>query len=243
MSTAVVLLSIPGLRQRDLSAMPQLRRLMAKGDQATLTPSFPCVTWPVQANMLTGRLPAEHGVVANGFYWRDERRVEMWTAGNDKIAAPQIWDLLHQQYPRRTSAVWFPMLSKGCGADYVCMPAPIHHPDGAEELWCYTQPRELYGELRDQFGHFPLQHFWGPLANIKSTEWIARSAVHAASRFRPDFFYLYVPHLEYAAQRTGPDSPPALAAVVELDALLGTLADGFGAAYAASQINALASGS
>ncbi len=231
MSSTVIFLSIPGLRERDLSAMPRLRGLMAKGDRASLTPSFPCVTWPVQANMLTGRLPAEHGVVANGFYWRDERRVEMWTAWNDKIAAPQIWDLLHQESSRLTSAVWFPMLSKGCGADYVCMPAPVHHPDGAEELWCYTQPRELYGELRDQFGHFPLQHFWGPLANIRSTEWIARSAVHAADRFRPDFFYLYLPHLDYAAQRTGPDSPPAQAAVAELDTVIGTLADGLAAAY------------
>ena len=211
--------------------MPKLAALMAAGDRADLTASFPCVTWPVQANMLTGQLPATHGVIANGFYWRDQQQVEMWTAWNDKIAVPQIWDRLHQQSPELTSAVWFPMLSKGCGADYVCMPAPIHHPDGAEELWCYTQPRELYGELRDRFGHFPLQHFWGPIANIKSTEWIASSAVHAAARFRPHFFYLYLPHLEYAAQRTGPDSPAALAAVAELDAVIGAMADGFAAAY------------
>ncbi len=92
-------------------------------------------------------------------------------------------------------------------------------------------PRELYGELRDRFGHFPLQHFWGPLANIRSTEWIARSAVHAAGQYRPDFFYLYLPHLDYAAQRTGPDSPAAQAAVVELDGVIGTLADGLAAAY------------
>ena len=26
-------------------------------------------------------------------------------------------------------------------------------------------------------GHFPLMHFWGPLANIKSTDWIVDSAV------------------------------------------------------------------
>lgn len=232
MTKSVIFLSIPGLRARDLDAMPKLAALMAAGDRAALTASFPCVTWPVQANMLTGQLPATHGVIANGFYWRDRQQVEMWTAWNDKVAAPQIWDRLHQQSPELTSAVWFPMLSKGCGADYVCMPAPIHHPDGAEELWCHTQPRELYGELRDRFGHFPLQHFWGPIANIKSTEWIANSAAHAAARFRPHFFYLYLPHLEYAAQRTGPDSPPALAAVAELDAVIGAMADGFAAAYA-----------
>jgi predicted AlkP superfamily pyrophosphatase or phosphodiesterase len=231
MTKSVVLLSIPGLRGCDLDAMPRLSALLAGGERASLTPSFPCVTWPVQANMLTGQLPAIHGVIGNGFYWRDLQRVEMWTARNDKIDAPQIWDRLHQQSPDLTSAVWFPMLSKGCGADYVCMPAPIHHPDGAEELWCYTQPRELYGDLRDRFGHFPLQHFWGPLANIKATAWIADSAVYAAERFRPNFFYVYLPNLDYAAQRSGPDSPAAQAAVAELDVVVGALAEGFAAAY------------
>ena len=131
----------PASAPQDLAAMPNLSRLTAGGDRATLTPSFPAVTWPVQANMLTGKLPREHGVIANGFYWRDKHEVEMWTAWNDNIQQPQIWDLLHQKDPKSlTSAVWFPMLSKGCGADYICMPAPIHNPDGSESLWCYTKP-------------------------------------------------------------------------------------------------------
>src|SRR6201989_2021611 len=114
MSDHLVLLSIPGLRAQELAAMPNLSRLMSAGDRTDLVPSFPCVTWPVQANMLTGKLPAEHGVVANGFYWRDKSQVEMWTAWNDKIQQPQIWDLLHRHSAGLTSAVWFPMLSKGC---------------------------------------------------------------------------------------------------------------------------------
>ena len=70
----VVFLSVPGLRGTDLDQMPNLTALMADGDRNTLVPSFPCVTWPVQANMLTGKLPDEHGVVANGFYWRDQQQ-------------------------------------------------------------------------------------------------------------------------------------------------------------------------
>ena len=50
----VVLLSIPGLRERDLSSMPNLGRLATGGGYATLVPSFPTVTCPVQANMTTG---------------------------------------------------------------------------------------------------------------------------------------------------------------------------------------------
>jgi hypothetical protein len=231
MSDHVILLSVPGLREKDLAAMPNLSRLTSGGDRATLVPSFPCVTWPVQANMLTGKLPAEHGVVANGFFWREKNEVEMWTAWNEKIQQPQIWDLLHRHDAGLKSAVWFPMLSKGAGADYICMPAPIHNPDGSESLWCYTKPIELYGTLRDTFGHFPLMNFWGPMANIKSTAWIADSAGWAMKEFRPNFFFIYLPQLDYAAQKAGPDSPAAQTGVKELDDVLGKLAVAGAAAY------------
>jgi predicted AlkP superfamily pyrophosphatase or phosphodiesterase len=231
MSSYVVMLSVPGLRRQDLYHMPRLSRMAAAGDVASLTASFPAVTWPAQANMLTGKCPSEHGVIANGFFWRDKHEVEMWTAWNEKILAPQIWDLLHQHDPALTSAAWFPMLSKGSGADYVCMPKPVHNPDGSESLWCYTKPPELYGPLRDTYGHFPLKHFWGPLANIQSTQWICESAEYAAREFKPNFFYLYLPHLDYAAQKSGPDSEAALKAVADLDAVLGKLFDNFNAIY------------
>jgi hypothetical protein len=228
----VIFLSIPGLRQKDVAKMPHLAALVAGGSQADLYGSFPCVTWPAQANMLTGKLPTEHGVVANGFYWRDSQQVEMWTAWNEKIEAPQVWDLLKERHAELTCAVWFPMLSKGCGAEYVCMPAPIHNPDGSESLWCYTKPTELYGDLRDALGHFPLKHFWGPLASIASTEWIVDSAVIGAQKYQPHFFYLYLPHLDYAAQKFGPDSAEAAAALEALDRVIQKLATGFAAAYA-----------
>lgn len=228
----VVLLSVPGLRRADLASMPNLSSLVRDGELADLVPSFPCVTCPVQVNMTTGKLPRRHGVVANGFYWRPQRRVEMWTAWNDAVLEPQIWDLLHQHDDSLTSAVWFPLLAKGCGADYICTPAPVHNPDGSESLWCYTKPTELYGTLRDALGHFPLQHFWGPLAGIKSSEWICRSAVRAAEQFRPHFSYIYLPHLDYAAQKSGPESDAARRAVGELDGALGELVAGVQAAFA-----------
>ena len=84
-------------------------------------------------------------------------------------------------------------------------------------------------------GHFPLKHFWGPLAGIASTAWIVESAIVAAERFRPNLFYLYLPHLDYAAQKTGPDSEAAMRALDEFDEVLGRLIDGFSAAYGPSE--------
>ncbi len=230
MTQPLLLLSIPNLRENDVAAMPRLRELTAGGEIADLRPSFPAVTCPVQANMTTGRLPREHGVVANGFYWRERRHPEMWTAPNDCIEKPQIWDVLSHAHDGN-SAVWFPLHSKGCEADYVCTPAPIHNPDGTESLWCYTRPVELYGTLRDTLGHFPLKHYWGPLAGIESSRWIADSALFAARQWRPDFFYIYLQTLDYAAQKTGPESEASQQAVQDLDAVLGKLADGMHEAY------------
>jgi len=231
MSDRVVLLSIPGLRKQDLRHMPALAALATAGEQTALVPSFPAVTCPVQANMTTGTTPREHGVIANGFYWREKNEVEMWTAWNECIQQPQIWDTLHQHDPALTSAAWFPLHSKGAGADWICTPAPIHNPDGTESLWCYTQPTEMYGTLRDTLGHFPLQHFWGPLSNIKSTAWICDSAVWAARQYQPRFSYIYLPHLDYAAQKFGPDSEQAIRALGELDGVLARLIEGTNAAY------------
>ena len=78
MSDRVILLSIPGLREQDLASMPNLSALVQGGDRATLVPSFPCVTCPVQVNMTTGATPREHGIVANGFYGATSSR---WKCG------------------------------------------------------------------------------------------------------------------------------------------------------------------
>ena len=223
MSEFAVLLSIPGLRRQDLESMPRLQSLAGQGTAVALQPSFPCVTCPVQASMTTGVGPAQHGIIANGFFWREKGEVEMWTAWNEVIQTPQIWDRLHEHDAALTSAVWFPLHSKGAGADYICTPAPIHNPDGTESLWCYTKPTELYGELRDELGHFPL-------SSIKSSDWIVDSAVIAAQRFRPRFSYIYLPHLDYATQKFGPDSAEALAALGVLDNTIGRLIDGYAAA-------------
>ena len=237
MSKHLIFLTIPALRQADLANMPNLQSLFSSDDSSStrILHSFPAVTWPAQTAMLTGKLPTDHGVTANGFYWRDKHEVEMWTAWNEVIEAPQLWESLRDVDNQLTSCVWFPMLSKGCSADFVCMPAPIHQPDGSEELWCHTKPQEFYGELLDELGHFPLKHFWGPLANINSSQWIADSVVRAAKKFQPNFFYVYFPHLDYAAQKDGPDSPSALTAVSDLDRLIGQFAEQMNASLSADE--------
>jgi predicted AlkP superfamily pyrophosphatase or phosphodiesterase len=139
--------------------------------------------------------------------------------------------MLHDRDRSITSAVWFALHSKGSGADYICTPAPVHNADGSESPWCFTRPDTLYDELQSRYGHFPLHHFWGPLAGIPSSKWIVDSAIYAAQKYRPNFFYVYLPHLDYAAQKSGPESKAAKQAIGELDAEIAKLVPGFEQAY------------
>ncbi|MCP4247652.1 MAG: alkaline phosphatase family protein [bacterium] len=216
----VILLSIPGLRPGDVTdATPTLKRWADAGAAAPLIPTFPCVTSPVQASMWTGTLPGRHGIIANGFYHRDRQEVEFWVGRNPLIEGQQIWDALAAA-PARTSAVWHAQNIKDAAADFIVTPAPIHEPDGTTKLWCYSKPDGLYQQLIDDLDHFPLQHYWGPLAGIQSTQWILAGARWLIERHSPNFHYVYLPHLDYAAQKFGPDAPPAHEALVALDEAL-----------------------
>jgi predicted AlkP superfamily pyrophosphatase or phosphodiesterase len=230
-SKHVVLLSLPVLRERDLEHLPTLRALSEQGETASLTPSFPCVTCSVQATMTTGLPPREHGIVANGLYDRKSGRYTMWTSPNTVIQRPQLWETLAGAPYDVKSAAWFPLQCKQTKAEYACTPAPIHNPDGSESLWCYTHPTELYGELRDRLGHFPLKNYWGPMTSPAASDWIVDSAVIAMEKWRPELFYAYIPHLDYAPQRFGPNSEQAVRALGELDAMLGRLIEGARSAY------------
>jgi hypothetical protein len=55
-------------------------------------------------------------------------------------------------------------------------------------------------------------------------------------QYRPNFFYIYLPQLDYATQKTGPDSPAAQAAVLELDEVIGKLAAAGAAAYKSANV-------
>ncbi len=219
-------LSIPGLRPGDITQgqTPTLYGWANAGALAELTPTFPCVTSSVQACFWTGGGAESHGVIANGFYDRSRAAVEFWVARNDVIGGEQVWDALRAARPGLTSAVWHAQNIKDCGADFIVTPEPIHEADGTTKLWCYSKPDGLYQKLLDELGHFPLQHYWGPLANIESTRWILRAAARLHETHAPNFHWVYLPHLDYASQKYGPHSEQATEALRELDAELAAFA-------------------
>ena len=238
----VLLLSVPGLRHADLARMPALAALAAEGRCVPLAPGFPAVTCPVQATLTTGVPPAAHGIVANGLFDRDSRHLEMWISPDSVHRTPRLWDVVKRARPDVRTAAWFLLQSKHATADLVCLPAPRHEPDGTGTVWRQTNPEPLYADRRAGLGEFPLHKFWGPAAGIDSSRWIARSFIEASRPAPPHLACVYLPHLDYAAQRTGPDSPPAHAACGDLDAGIAALVDEFTALVGRNDLTVLVTG-
>jgi predicted AlkP superfamily pyrophosphatase or phosphodiesterase len=214
---------VVGLTPDLLQHMPRLRRLADEGSSSLLEPVLPAVTCSMQSTFLTGLTPAEHGIVGNGWYFRDLGEVFLWRQHNRLVQGEKIWDTIRREVAGYTVANvcwWYAM---GAATDWTVTPRPIYYADGKKAPDCYTRPPGLHEELVGALGEFPLFQYWGPTASIRSTEWI----VAAAQRLMPraDLTLAYLPHLDYDLQRFGPGTPEARAAAVAVDAALAPLLD------------------
>ena len=54
---------------------------------------LPAVTCTVQATYLTGTWPSEHGIVGNGWYFRDECEVRFWRQSNQLVQGAEVWEI------------------------------------------------------------------------------------------------------------------------------------------------------
>lgn len=220
-----VVLNVVGLTPALLGEnTPSLNKLTA--NSTTIKPVTPAVTCSAQATYLTGKSPSEHGIVANGWYFREHNEVWLWRQSNRLIEAPKIWDIARQRNPDFTCSNTFWWYAMATGADYTLTPRPLYLADGRKLPDCYTYPLELRETLSRKHGDFPLFHFWGPATSIKSSRWIADAAMHIEAEHQPTLQLVYLPHLDYCLQKLGPNGDIAQD-LKEIDTLVGELVDYF----------------
>ncbi|MEX2530154.1 MAG: nucleotide pyrophosphatase/phosphodiesterase family protein [Gemmatimonadota bacterium] len=213
--TAVV--NVVGLTPDLLSRTRFLAGWASGGAMATIQPPLPAVTCTSQSTFLTGKTPSEHGVVGNGWYFRDEAEVRFWRQSGRLVQAPRIWERLRELDPSATTANLFWWHAMYGGTDLTVTPRPMYPADGRKIPDVHTHPAGLRDELQDELGRFPLFHFWGPRTSIRSSEWIAAAARMVEERAQPTLSLVYLPHLDYALQRHGPEDPRVEEDVREID--------------------------
>jgi predicted AlkP superfamily pyrophosphatase or phosphodiesterase len=204
-----------GLTPAVLAHTPRIREMASGGFNTSIETVLPAVTCTAQATLLTGAPPASHGIVGNGWYFRDLDEVLFWRQSRGLIGGDTLFDSLRAA--GRTTANLFGWYNWNCGANYSITPKPSYPADGRKFPGIHTEPGELRAELESHLGPFPLFQFWGPGANIASSEWIAKSAAWVMGKHEPDLVFCYIPHLDYDHQRYGPADPRSIRAAQELD--------------------------
>ena len=228
--TAVI--NVVGLSESLLGPdTPHISTFRAGGTLCRIKPAFPAVTCTAQATYLTGLPPAEHGVVANGWYHRELAEVHFWKQSNRLVRGEKIWETLRQSNPGFTCAQlfwWFNMYST---ADWSITPRPMYPADGRKVFDIYAAPYDIRTEIKKTLGEFPFPSFWGPAAGQETPQgpadavsrWIAQSARWIEERYSPTLNLVYLPHLDYNLQRLGPAHPSIAEDLRQIDAIVGEL--------------------
>jgi hypothetical protein len=189
----------------------------------------PAVTMTAQATMLTGQPVERHGIVGNGWLFRDTNEVRFWQQSNRLMQAEPVYATARRRARERgrsfTCAKLFWWFNQGADVDVSVTPKPHYGIDGSKVFGISGTPDGYTDELARKLGSFPFFTFWGPGAGLPCTEWIARCAAEVLIAKRPDLTLVYLPHLDYDPQRFGPSGCDMSRLVKELDDACAPLLD------------------
>lgn len=205
MTQPLVLINAVGLTPRLLAHAP---RLSALGWHVPMRDIVPSVTMSAQATLLTGQPVEKHGIVGNGWLFRDTNEIRFWQQSNRLIEAEPFYATARRRAAEQgrsfTCAKLFWWFNQGADVDISVTPKPHYAIDGNKVFGITGNPEGYTDELERKLGSFPFHTFWGPMAGLPCTKWIARCAAEVLSDKKPDLTLVYLPHLDYDPQRFGP---------------------------------------
>ena len=226
----VVLISIDGFAgfywDDPRARLPTLRRLAERGIVATrMECVFPSTTWPTHASLVTGALPARHGVVANSILNRRTRETEDLTGdpvydAHELFRTPTIWDVAHAA-GLRTAAVDWPATRHARSLDFNL---PFFKDQRVFET---HTAREVWRELAALGLPLERQGEWAQLAKrFLKDAMVADVAVHVRRRHAPRLLLVHFLCVDSHQHLHGPRSPEAYWAIEYVDGLIGRLLAG-----------------
>lgn len=222
MTRGLVVLDAVGLTPRLVgSDTPHLLSLAQRGTITPLECPFPALTLSSQASILTGVTPADHGIVGNGWWFRELAEPWLWRQPHGLLQHEDVATRLRRERPGFTVAKLFWWFNMYAPVDWAVTPRPMYPADGRKVPDVHTHPGHLRDQLQSALGPFPLFRFWGPAADLSSTRWIADASMKVVADEIPDLSLVYLPHLDYDFQRFGPDDPRSRKSLVELDGIVG----------------------
>ncbi len=220
----LVVINIVGLTHEMLGERtPHLRRLANRGFSRPMGTILPAVTCSAQSTLLTGLMPREHGVVGNGWYFRELSEVMFWKQSNQLVHGEKVYEAAKLRDSSYTTAKMFWWYNMYAPVDWSVTPRPSYPADGRKVFDSYSQPESLKDELQSELGVFPLLRFWGPGADISSSRWIVDASIKVFREKKPNLTLVYLPHLDYNLQRLGVNDPAIDQDIRDIDREAGRL--------------------
>jgi len=198
----VCVINVVGLTPELLPYAPNIRQL---GVATPWNAPYPAVTCTSQATLLTGLAPSQHGIVGNGWYFRDTAEIRFWQQSNQLI---QHSGLIYDGVETAKLFWWF---NQHAPVRWSVTPKPHYGCDGSKAFDVLDQTE---CRLTERLGPFPFFSFWGPNAGLPASDWIAKGTALVLRDKAPQLTLTYLPHLDYDFQRF---SKPDKERVAEVD--------------------------
>ena len=159
--------------------------------------------------MLTGTLPREHGVVGNGWYFRELAEVLALAPVERLVAGEKVWERRARARLRASRCASSSGGTTWTRRRLVGHAAPDLPGRRAQDPGVYTQPAGARATSSQRaLGPFPFFDFWGPRAGHRARAAGSPTRARTCSTTqRPTLTLVYLPHLDYDLQRLGPDDP------------------------------------
>jgi len=196
----VCIINVVGLTPRLLSFAPNIASV---GKAEPFRSPIPAVTCTSQATMLTGLPPRDHGIVGNGWYFRDTAEIRFWQQSNSLVSGEKFYEGFQ-------TAKMFWWFNQNAPVTWSATPKPHYGCDGSKVFDILDRTG---CELKSKLGPFPFHSFWGPKAGLPSSEWIAKATAIVMRANKPQITLAYLPHLDYDFQRLPEHSSERVAEV------------------------------
>ncbi|HEV2493501.1 MAG TPA: ectonucleotide pyrophosphatase/phosphodiesterase [Terriglobia bacterium] len=200
---------------------PNLRRLVSEGASADAVESiYPSTTYPAHATLVTGAPPRTHGVYSHLASRDPTEQPRAWQWFASAVHVPALWDAARAA-GLKTAAISWPV-SAGAAIDY-----------NIPEIWDPAAPdpeRDFETAARHSTpGVFDeMSQGLGPLlagGTATSDRLRSEAAIYLWRRHQPHLLLVHFIHYDALAHRYGPTAPESLAAIEEVDAEIGRIAD------------------
>jgi len=219
----VVLISIDGLKpdyvleaDKHGLKLPNLRRFVREGAYATaVTGVTPTVTYPSHVTLLTGVSPARHGIYANTPFDPFGKNQGGWYWYAEDIRVPTLWEACAEAHLKTASVDW--PVSVGAKIDFnIVQMWRAATPDDRKLIRALSTPG-LLSEAEKAIGNYPEGYDY----TVEADKRRAAFNVYLLEKKRPQFLTTYFAGLDEVEHEHGPYSRDALAALEEIDALVG----------------------